>query len=66
MNILHLEDSPEDAELVHAVLAEEWPGCRVSVVAHQEDFIQQLDRGGFDVILSDFTLATFNGLDALK
>ncbi|MBP6506463.1 MAG: response regulator [Opitutaceae bacterium] len=66
MNILHLEDSPEDAELVHAILAEEWPGCRVSVVAHQEDFIQQLDRGGFDVILSDFTLATFNGLDALK
>ncbi len=31
-HLLHLEDSLVDAELIHAMLEEEWPGCEISRV----------------------------------
>jgi two-component system cell cycle sensor histidine kinase/response regulator CckA len=36
------------------------------VVSNREDFIAQLAVGGHDVILSDFNIVSFNGLDALQ
>lgn len=67
MRILHLEDNPEDAELVRAILTEEWPDCEITLAVNREDFTRQLARrGAHDLILSDFTLAAFNGLEALK
>jgi PAS domain S-box-containing protein len=65
MNILHLEDNRDDARLVEAILQEEWPACRVIVVANREDYLHQLRAGGHDLILSDFSLAAYNGLEAL-
>lgn len=65
MKILHLEDSPQDAELVEAIVSEEWPDCQIAVVENREAFLAQLARP-HDIILSDFTLGSFDGMEALK
>jgi len=65
MKILHLEDNPTDADLIHEQLREEWPDCIVTWVDNRTDFASQL-RAAHDIILSDFTLASFNGLEALQ
>jgi signal transduction histidine kinase len=64
MKILHLEDNPTDAELTHHVFLEEWPDCKVTLVDTREEFLRALP-GGHDVILSDFNLVNFTGLEAL-
>ncbi len=66
MKILHLEDDRHDAELTHVVFHQEWPGCEVAVVSTRPEFLAQLSRGGHDLILSDFKLTNFNGMEALK
>jgi PAS domain S-box-containing protein len=66
MTILHLEDDRTHAEFVHALLEAEWPGCDIIVADHEAAFIAALQRGGIDVILSDFTLPQFDGLAALR
>lgn len=64
MKILHLEDNPTDAELTHHVFADAWPDCEVTLVDNRDDFVRNLP-GGHDLILSDFNLVNFNGLEAL-
>lgn len=64
MKILHLEDNVPDAELVGELFQEEWPDCQVKVVDNRTDFLQNLHTG-YDLILSDFSLVNFNGLEAL-
>jgi two-component system, cell cycle sensor histidine kinase and response regulator CckA len=66
MNILHLEDSPEDAELVRTRIEEEWPSCVIVCVATRQAFVTELQRPGHDLILSDFNLQSIDGLEALK
>jgi PAS domain S-box-containing protein len=66
MKILHIEDCVEDAELVRAMLVEEWPDCSIEVIARPDDLVSRLDGKKYDLILSDFSLGSFNGLDALK
>lgn len=65
MNILHLEDSRTDAELVREFLCVEWPSCTVDVVDAKEAFLNAIGRQQYDVILSDFSLIAFSGLEAL-
>jgi len=65
MKILHLEDNRDDAGLVEAILREEWPECRVTLVANRDDYMRQVREGAHDLILSDFSLAAYNGVDAL-
>ena len=64
MRILYLEDDPGDAELVQETLASDGIGCQVTRVETEADFIASLEQGGFDLILADFTLPTFDGLSA--
>src|SRR5258708_12049704 len=66
MKILHLEDNAHDAELVREILAEEWPDCRITVVAGEEEYVAALAAGNHDLIISDFTLVRFDGTSALK
>lgn len=65
MRILHLEDNPRDADLVKELLEAESVACDVVVVENRTDFVSALDRGGFDLILSDFTLPSYDGRSAL-
>lgn len=65
MNVLHLESNPDDVDLVRTLLRAEWPGCHVTVVRHRPEFLLELGRAGFDLIISDFSLEGLAGLDAL-
>jgi hypothetical protein len=42
MNILHLEDSAEDAELVRELVTEEWPDCHITCVSSRFAFLGEL------------------------
>ncbi|MBS0632709.1 MAG: response regulator [Verrucomicrobia bacterium] len=67
MKIVHLEDNPADAELIHAMIAGEWPDCVMRQVSTEEAFARELaDREPCDLILSDFSMAHYSGLEALK
>jgi PAS domain S-box-containing protein len=65
VNVLHLESNPADVALVRALLRAEWPGCHLTVVTHRPEFLLELGRTGFDLIISDFSLEGLAGLDAL-
>ena len=66
MKILHLEDSVADAEIVAHLIATKWGDEGVRLVANRNDFVGQLETNQFDVIVSDYTLPSFNGLAALS
>ncbi len=63
--ILYLEDDKNDVELVQAKLEEEGFTCDITHVETQADFVAALDKGGFDIILADYKLPSFDGLSAL-
>jgi signal transduction histidine kinase len=65
LHILHLEDDPADVRLVRDTLAAEGLCIETTVVAKREDFLAALDRGGFDLVLADYKLPGFDGLEAL-
>jgi serine phosphatase RsbU (regulator of sigma subunit) len=66
LRILHLEDDPADVELVEATLVAEGIGCSMVVVATRDEFVAALEEGGFDLVLADFALPTFDGMTALS
>jgi DNA-binding NtrC family response regulator len=66
LHVLYLEDDPRDAELVQETLEADGISCCVTRVETEAEFIGSLERGGFDVILADYTLPAFDGLSALK
>jgi two-component system cell cycle sensor histidine kinase/response regulator CckA len=66
MNILHLEDNPEDAELVRELIMEEWPDCVINCVATRAAYLDEIQLAKYDLILSDFALQSMNGLEALR
>jgi PAS domain S-box-containing protein len=66
MKLLHLEDSETDAELIARLLKREWPTCAIHHVTSARDYQLALQQGGFDLILSDYSLPGFDGLLALS
>ncbi len=66
IRILHVEDDPLDAELVAAALQEHGVIGDVVRVADESSVREALERGGFDVILSDFTMPTQDGTGVLS
>jgi PAS domain S-box-containing protein len=66
LRILYLEDDPRDAELVQETLASEAIVSQIARVETEAEFTASLGAGGFDLILADYTLPTFDGISALK
>lgn len=66
LHILHLEDNDGDAELISSMLASGGLDCRIHRVSAKEEFVQALGDGSIDMILSDFTLPSFDGGAALR
>src|SRR6202790_1611846 len=66
IKVLHVEDSPFDAELVARQLKKAEIDTEILVVCEKEDFINALKDFSFDIILSDHSLAAFDSHEALK
>src|SRR5215813_6717621 len=65
LRILLLEDSVQDAELIQDLLEADHFDCEVTRVQTRAEFLAALE-GGFDLILADYKLPSFDGLSALK
>ncbi len=47
LQVLHLEDDPNDVELIRSMLQAEGMACDVQRVEGHDDFVEALERGGF-------------------
>lgn len=66
ISILHLEDNSDDAELVRLHLKLKKFDAAVHWVSTKAEFEHALDRGGYDVVLSDYRMPLFDGDQALR
>jgi two-component system, cell cycle sensor histidine kinase and response regulator CckA len=66
LKILHLEDDANDAQLLRLNLEEANIGCAITVVQTRDEFAKALEQTEFDLIVSDFTLPSFDGNSALE
>jgi two-component system cell cycle sensor histidine kinase/response regulator CckA len=65
IRILHVEDDPNDAELISVAIRRRFPKCVINRISSRVDFEEALHRD-FDVILSDFKIPNFSGREALE
>ena len=66
LHILILEDVPTDAELIRYELTDAGITFTPCCVADRASYLKALDEFGPDIILSDYSLPSFDGLSALK
>lgn len=66
IRILHLEDSPLDAELIQKKLLSSGIVCQVLVVSDENEFRRALTNETFELILCDYNVPGFSGLAALQ
>jgi two-component system sensor histidine kinase UhpB len=65
LRILHLEDNPNDRKLVELALIQEGLNCHFLPVQTRQEFESAISQGGFDLVISDFTMPSYDGESAL-
>ena len=65
LHILHLEDEPDFAELIRALFVQDQLDAETKCVGDRASYKQLLEAEVFDVIISDYHLPSFTGLEAL-
>jgi len=65
LRILHVEDEPDFAELVKALFAQDGLKADFQRVGSRKEFEKSLAACQFDLIISDYHLPGFTGLEAL-
>jgi PAS domain S-box-containing protein len=66
VRVLHLEDNENDHFLVEETLQADGLSCEFVVAKTRADFEVALQRGTYDLIISDYTLPSFDGMRALS
>src|SRR5262245_46650054 len=66
LRILHLEDDPDFSALVRALLGKEDIEAELCLVGTRAEFEKSVSGGGFDIILADYLLPDYNGIEALR
>ena len=66
IQLLHLEDSSLDAELIRVRLAKDGLQLAVHRVVGHDDFLEAIRARRFDLILADYSIPGFDGLEALE
>lgn len=64
--ILHLEDNEIDADYMAAMLSEEGLECDILRAARRSEFLELLQSRRFDLIVSDYSMPSFDGGEALN
>ena len=65
LHLLLVEDNALDAELTLAQLERADYAVEAQVVYNEADFVAQIEARRFDVILADFVMPSFSGIEAL-
>jgi PAS domain S-box-containing protein len=63
--LLLLEDDPTDALVLRRSLSAQRFDCELIRTSDKESFVEALNEGGYDLILSDYFIPGFDGLAAL-
>lgn len=66
INILHLEDDANDSLLIQMNLKEENLNFNYFLALNESDFVHQLNTNRIDIILSDYSLPSYSGSEALN
>ncbi|HEX2667178.1 MAG TPA: ATP-binding protein [Gammaproteobacteria bacterium] len=66
LHILHIEDDEVDAELIRQTLLRSGLGCRITLAMSRSAYLDALQKGGVDLILSDNRGYDFDGLEVLR
>jgi len=66
INILHLEDSLKDSELIHSIIERGEIRHDYFLTDNEKDFNRLLETEPIDIILSDYGLPDYDGNEALK
>ena len=66
IKILIVEDSRADAELIEYEIRKGGVSFSAKRVDEREDFLRELEEFNPDLILADYTLPSFNGMEALS
>ena len=66
VRILYVDDYPLDRQLVRDALEKEHGGFQVTEAASRAEFESALANGSFDLVLSDFNILGFEGLQVLE
>jgi light-regulated signal transduction histidine kinase (bacteriophytochrome) len=66
LNVLCLEDSPRDAEIMRELLIDAGYELKMDCTAVEKEFVSFLRSHRYDIILSDFKLPGFDGFTALR
>jgi len=64
--ILLIEDNEADVEMLHRNLKKHLKSFEMECVDNEKDFHNALRKGTFDIIISDYMLPGYNGMEALK
>ncbi|MCW5553009.1 MAG: response regulator [Verrucomicrobiae bacterium] len=65
VRILHLEDDENDYLLVKEMLAADGLACELTLARTRSEFEQALRANQYDLIISDYTLPSYDGMKAL-
>ncbi len=66
IQILYVDDNPHDRELVRDALEKEHAGFQVTEAASRAAFEARLVDGRYDLVLSDFNILGFEGLQVIE
>jgi signal transduction histidine kinase len=66
LNILHIEDSDADSELIQRLLVNNGFQCQMTRVESRAEIFDALEKNSYDLILADCKLPEFSGLRALE
>lgn len=66
INILHLEDSYKDSELIQSIIESGAITHQYFLADDEKKYIQLLETENIDLILSDYSLPDYDGIKALK
>ena len=65
LQILHLEDNPDDMDLVRIALTRGGVDCKIDSVSDRDTYLSALNRQAYDVILSDSGVPGYDGASAM-